>query len=503
MLSWQAMPSARSGELIDVQAAVGAYLVLVLIFEQVRRFGRTATLWVIAVAMLLDGAFLAWCFRLLGGVQGPLVHVLVLYTLAITLLASFRSGIKTTTWNSLMLLTVLVADVDGTLGRSLLGSAFPRAQFTVLLAAMWTTTFTTAAFAAVNERELRRRRYDMQVLRGFAVAMEDCWDTSEIMTGLAKVTTVELLARRALVVIEGVPGATSRAAAGKGAVWYSTTSEQACTTDACPWPPGSIIEEAIASGKTQLLEYVEADADAWLSAHMPEAREVVLIPLARESRVRGVLVFEHAGRGVLSRLFTPGIERRMVSTAEQAAAHAALAISRAALLLQTRSAAETDALTGLANRGTFDTVLAREIQGNLVNGFGCAVALIDLDHFKMVNDTYGHQVGDAVLIALANCLRTTSRRNDLPARYGGEEFAVIMPAVSAVEALRFAERLRAAVESMDSPVCVTASIGVAIASESASTPVDLLAEADAALYEAKGAGRNRVVAKDARAESAL
>ncbi len=155
----------------------------------------------------------------------------------------------------------------------------------------------------------------------------------------------------------------------------------------------------------------------------------------------------------------------------------------------------TDPLTGVANRRyfaeRFDSALsfARRYQQPLT------IVMADLDHFKQVNDTYGHAAGDRVLKSFAECLSVTSRKEDLVARYGGEEFMALMPNTRPPEGARFAERVRAALSEMDlledgNPV--TASFGVAGLS-SEDTGDSLLKRADEALYEAKLAGRDRVV----------
>jgi len=149
-----------------------------------------------------------------------------------------------------------------------------------------------------------------------------------------------------------------------------------------------------------------------------------------------------------------------------------------------------DALTGLANRRRMDQLLA----GRLTH---YAIALLDVDHFKRVNDAHSHKVGDEVLRRLGALLRSGCRVGDTPARYGGEEFVVLMPDTDATAACGFAERLRATVQAFDwdsvAPgLAVTISIGVAASAE-APTPASLLALADQRLYAAKQGGRNRVV----------
>ncbi|MQT14537.1 GGDEF domain-containing protein [Segnochrobactrum spirostomi] len=155
-----------------------------------------------------------------------------------------------------------------------------------------------------------------------------------------------------------------------------------------------------------------------------------------------------------------------------------------------RLSAEIDPLTGLGNRARLVSSVPPEVQG------GDAAILLDIDHFKAVNDKFGHSAGDRVLAAVAETLRAKLRREDICVRYGGEEFAIILPDWQDVGAV--AERLRGAIEAVkvplgDSEIGVTVSLGVAISRTGNHSWTDLIDAADAALYEAKRAGRNRVV----------
>lgn len=161
----------------------------------------------------------------------------------------------------------------------------------------------------------------------------------------------------------------------------------------------------------------------------------------------------------------------------------------------------TDALTGLANRRQFDAELARHVAHASVRGSPLALAMIDVDHFKLFNDRYGHQAGDECLVAVGSMLREGARDSDVVARYGGEEFVVILPGTDLPAALRAAERTRALAVSKAIPHAgaprgmVTLSIGVAaLVPGSPEDGSRLVGLADEALYEAKGGGRNRVVA---------
>jgi two-component system, cell cycle response regulator len=163
-------------------------------------------------------------------------------------------------------------------------------------------------------------------------------------------------------------------------------------------------------------------------------------------------------------------------------------------------AAVRDRLSGLYNRGYFDDRLAAEWAFVKRHQGAMAVLLIDLDHFKLVNDTHGHPVGDAVLRQAAAKIRDSLRAEDLAARFGGEEFVVLARGTDAGGAQVLGQRLRTRIAQglVDAPnglVKVTASIGVAVMRRDLvfRSPGELLAAADAALYEAKNAGRNQVV----------
>jgi diguanylate cyclase (GGDEF)-like protein len=173
--------------------------------------------------------------------------------------------------------------------------------------------------------------------------------------------------------------------------------------------------------------------------------------------------------------------------------------------------AATDPLTGVANRRHFMERAAAEVERARRGGHALSLLMVDADHFKTVNDTYGHDVGDAVLKALAAALVANVRQMDLVARLGGEEFAVLLPEATAAMAAESGERLRAAVQGLrvpqgdvgDAAVAFTVSIGATAVTLGIQGVEEALKAADAALYDAKQGGRNRVVvARPARAEAA-
>ena len=160
--------------------------------------------------------------------------------------------------------------------------------------------------------------------------------------------------------------------------------------------------------------------------------------------------------------------------------------------------AVTDELTGLYNRRRFQEAMAAEVERSRRFGQSVGLVLLDLDDFKLVNDTYGHQQGDLVLREVARVLRETSREIDEPARYGGEELAVVLPGTDLEGAYNLAERVRVGIEALALPLLdgagtmrITASCGVATLPGSADDMRGLVSAADDALYRAKRAGKNR------------
>jgi len=161
--------------------------------------------------------------------------------------------------------------------------------------------------------------------------------------------------------------------------------------------------------------------------------------------------------------------------------------------------ARRDTLTDAYNRRAFTEFADKEWSRSKRNGSSFSILAVDIDHFKLFNDQYGHQTGDAALVAVSRSAQAALRANDIWCRYGGEEFVALLPDTSMDRALAVAERLRLAVErtTISSPrgsLNVSVSIGVAERSPHHADLSEVLAISDAALYKAKAAGRNRVVA---------
>jgi diguanylate cyclase (GGDEF)-like protein len=204
------------------------------------------------------------------------------------------------------------------------------------------------------------------------------------------------------------------------------------------------------------------------------------------------------------RMYCKVVERGEVATLPQLGAErwpdelTLLARSFQAMHARLAEQIGSDPLTGCMNRRSLEARLRSDLRQARRRGSTVAVVGVDLDHFKEINDSRGHPVGDIVLQQLAGIMKVTARDTDSVARFGGDEFVIILPDTGWQGALTFAERLRRCVDEYsfgppDAPVSTTISVGVALGRGTDATSADaLLKEADAALYKAKTAGRNRV-----------
>ena len=463
------------------------YLVVCLIAEAVWRLMKRRGLWLFGSLLMLDGIYLAWAWYLTGGSTGPIRYMVLVHLGAVTLLASYRTGVKLALWHSLLQLCAFYLERANVLGKPLTDVTGEWYRTIAFITALWVLTLTIATLAAVNERELRRRRYELEQLAQMGRGLEDAEDPLGVGDVLLD-TLSDTFGFERMALFEVVDGVSPRLLTARNlldAVVFNFNLGE-----------GSVLATAHNERRTLLVRDLDPEVDAWLAALMPEAKNVAIVPLIADAVV-GVLVCEtHEKSG-------GRIERRVVATTERFAGHAALAMRNAYLLERMQQMAVTDGLTELANRRSFDRSLERELTRAARTDGRLSVVLLDIDHFKMLNDTYGHVVGDNVLRQIAAALRECGREYDTVARYGGEEFAAVLPGCSSALALQVAERLREAVEQAGSDVPVTASAGVATYPYDGIDANGLLSAADQALYAGKRAGRNTVrSAEQARAAAA-
>ncbi len=464
----------RDASVLEVGVLTVAFLLLTAPALRAHRVRRSLGIAVVGAALLVDGLYLAAVTYAAVGFATPVSVVVVLHCVGVTLLASFRTGLKLALWHTLLIMSTHELHLAGVL--SLPGAGWR--PVLVLVASLWLVTFATASFAAVNEREIRRRNYDLDALSRLSLELEASLSPADVGAALIDAVCDDQGSRRA--VLLGAVGERLERIAGRG---------DELVADDGPRPSDDVmVGRAAAEHRTVRVARLDPARDPWLLAALPGAVNVVLVPVYADGVATAVLVAE---QGAASDRMTLRAQRML----ERYASHAGLALTNARLLEGMRRLADTDGLTGVANRRTFDLALTERLHRAAAERTAISVVLVDLDHFKRLNDTLGHQAGDEVLRDVGRALTTACRPSDLVARYGGEEFAVIMPGAAAADAAATADRLRRAVAASTAagPAgSVTASLGVAVAPEGEASAQELVALADQALYRSKDEGRDRV-----------
>lgn len=235
---------------------------------------------------------------------------------------------------------------------------------------------------------------------------------------------------------------------------------------------------------------------------LPDVVSVLVLPVtAEDGDLNGALVLFQQKEAV-------SLSKEALKVVEQISELVVSACSRAKVLEKALEIATTDELTGCVNRRGFYSRFDAEVDRARRNQTPLCMAMIDVDHFKIANDTYGHQTGDAILHQLAIAIQNNIRKSDVLCRYGGEEFALMLPETHLSAAVELVDRLRRKVERMaiptpSGPVKITFSAGVDLvetqqnfSKETMDVISESISRSDAALYEAKQLGRNRVIAVD-------
>ena len=268
------------------------------------------------------------------------------------------------------------------------------------------------------------------------------------------------------------------------------------------WGEGETEEQSFAPNECWALRrghsYLVRDREAGpVCSHMrhPLVGGYLCIPMHSQAEIIGVLLLECRDS---SRTMEEYVNEARRQLAVNVTEHIALALASLELRESLKLQSIRDPLTGLYNRRYMEEFLEQEVQKAKRNQRSLGVIMMDLDHFKKVNDTFGHRAGDTVLKALGNFLKSHTRAGDVVCRYGGEEFTIILPEATLEDTLERAERLRSEISNIQfehgGQVLGTAtlSIGVAGYPRHGGTPEALLQSADEALYCAKTEGRNRV-----------
>jgi diguanylate cyclase (GGDEF)-like protein len=484
VVAWAALrPEFLAGPFSQLAAGTAAYLAASVAGELVRRRVRRGSHLVLSTLLLIDGVYLAAASYATGGTQSPIRFLIYLHLVAVSLLASYRTGLKIALWHSLLLFAVLYAQaaqmlpaIDVVPGRAIEFDRMPVLNVT----SFWLFALATSLFSAMNERELRQRREDLQALVDVGARLDDVGDPVQqsriVLDGLVRRFGFE----RGVVL-----------AASEGNVVLLATHGAASIPTAA-FEPDWIVRRAWERRELLPVRSLDPRHDPVLAEVLPGARSVLVSPMFADGRPVGAIVVEHRARRL------PGVERRIVSVLGQFASIAALNLRNAALLKHVRDLAERDALTGAANRRMFQTSLERVLE--TVEPMPSpdrvtAVLFIDLDDFKVVNDSLGHAAGDALLVAVTERIGGLVRQGDLVARLGGDEFAILTddePDLKRSRAMaeRLVRELRAPYLIGEHPVSVTASIGIASARDSIDGAPDLVRNADVAMYMAKANGKS-------------
>jgi len=483
VLTWSALRPEALGAPLQLLAMVSAgYLLVSAVAEWGRRRVGHAGFWVLSALLLVDGLYLAYAMYVTGGTQSPIRFLAYLHLVAVSLLASYRTGLKIAVWHSLLLLVVLYAQaaellpaVDVVAGRAIAFDSLPVLNVT----SFWAFALATSLFSAMNERELRQSRADLQALVDVGARLDDVGDPVHqariVLDGLAE----RFGFQRGVVL----------GASEEGVVVLATRGADGTPT--APTGADAIVSTAWQRRETVPVKRLNLDQNPLLTAALPDARNLLVTPMMADGRSIGAIVVENRSRSIF------GVERRLISVLGQFAAVAALNLRNAVLLRNVQDLAERDSLTGAANRRMFQLSLERVMVGTPRDPADAvtAVLFIDLDDFKVINDTLGHAAGDALLVAVTERIGGLVRHGDLVARLGGDEFAILIDdAPDLRRACAMAERL---VHELGQPyqigestVSIGASVGIASGRDAGDNAAEIVRNADVAMYMAKANGKS-------------
>jgi diguanylate cyclase (GGDEF)-like protein len=463
------VPLVTHDDSTELRVLTIAYVIAIGLVELVRRRSPASTPRLMSGMVLVDGLVVALAIAMTGEYHSPLLFLVFLDVMAVTVLASYRTGLKLAVWCALLLLLAHAAADAGILST---GTTVSDTVAIVTAATFLLFASCAAGLSWVTERALRRGNDHLEQLVRLGAELERAERLDTVIAVLARHARARLGFERAAVVIR------------RDGSWIGAVDDRSvgvmCELSDRTHP---LVRLAWNAKKPLLLRSLDDDL---LDDVVPLARNCVIAPIVVDDEPIGVALGEWGG----------GREARIptftVHALSQAASHTGLALRNVRLLEKVQRLATRDALTGLANRRLFEDALTRETARSQRLGQPLSLVLLDVDYFKEVNDTFGHTIGDAVLGQVADAIRTRVKGFDVAARYGGDEFVLLLPGCSAADAVGVAERVRSRVANAVDAAPVTMTAGVATMPQDALDGERLVTAADRALYAAKRAGRDRV-----------
>ena len=479
---------------------VGYSTLLVVTLLLPRRFPGTIRP-LVELGIVVDVVALGVVLAATGGVHSPLLALLLTEVVAVTLLFGRWAGLRSTALNSVAvvwLLTVTPATLfDPVVDPAVVLGSSGATRGALLLATLWVTAAITGYLSNVTERELRGRTEDLSLLREVTPDLDPRQGPERVAQAVTEVVVDRL----------------GHAAAG---LWLPDREEPSTSLTLV----GSHGTRSHPSLQDQPRD-LPADHDLFPDAGRPTIRSVrpdeprpaalgavcgpdagvLLVPLHLDGRHPGLLAIGVRGKTSRRSVLRPRQLRMLRMLCEQAT----LLLDNARLQAELADQATRDAVTGLPNHRFFQQRLGEEldrVSRRAEHGEERAVslALLDLDRFKAVNDTYGHPTGDRVLAAVGRAATDALRETDVVCRYGGEEFAVVLVDTDEDDALVVVERLRQAIRQLTLDATdgrrlgpITASAGVVTVRGERATRATVVDHADTALYAAKRTGRDRAV----------
>ena len=339
-----------------------------------------------------------------------------------------------------------------------------------------------------------RRRPDSRVLEAMLVNARTGGPPSTTLFPISDLEEAPAAAEPALrepiaIPIEAGPAPAAALATGAGSVAVGPVPASSTWSPVTTGSNGPAPDRRFARPRSTDAATAIANRIALRARRVYGLKNTLVAPLTTDTGVVGAIVVSRRTADP----WPPSAQRILAGAAVEASA----ALSRVYSHRQAEARAATDALTGLPNRRYFDefcALLARRRRAE----DGVGVLMVDIDRFKALNDNHGHDVGDEVLRSVAGAIAGAVREDDVPARYGGEEFAVLLRNPSLDEAVEVGERIREAVSGLDltgyGVNATSVSVGVAVADAPGQPIPDVIKRADTALFDAKRAGRDRVVA---------